>query len=918
MRSIVPTMFILFLALIAHARISSVWLNQNNPDSLAKVLNNKGVDFAVAGNFDSAAVYFRKSLKIRESIPNYPKQKLANGYLNLANIKLDLSFPDSAFLYYSKAEKEINEMPEQPTSLLGVVYYEMGNCLRYLQDFEGATLYIKKGISLLETDSITNLSRLVLAYNKLSNVYFYSGKINEAISAAESAFSMCSNDSPYFFQTTTGLGNCYLKQGKLLQAAHYFELASEYFRKYGKVNASDLIGLYNSLSLTYWKLGFSSKAELYFTRGDSLSNRVPFSPHSSMLLRNYGRFLISSNRNIEAETQFFNSLRKNSYLFDSINPLKRKISDFSKPIVAAQSFEGLGDLYSRRFNNTGNADYAKKSFNFYLKSIEILSVANREAVDEADKLLFSENFHVTYQKAIKSAVSCAESDKKFIELAFGLSGRFKASVLVNELTRVNELKFTNVPGNLMKKEADLEASIGSLKELLFETVRKEGRSSRKVKSIENRLFLIQKDYRNLLLEIENEYPDYFSLKFDTASYSISEVQHLLKPTQLLVDYVIVDSMLISFAITKTDFSLRSIPVDSTFFFNVETFLNEIKPVSFDDVKVSNVKIFADASWELYKQLILPFDSLLQDRELIVVPHLHLTSIPFSALITSKVNNPAGYYNLPFLVITTPVSYYPSTKLFYTTNRSKRSMRLSLISFSPVYSSPDDSLYSLPYRQNLVNLPGAEKESRGIVEIFNGKLFEGDNATESNFIDKASSFDIIHLAMHALLNHENPLYSKLVFSNEADTLEDGLLNLYEVYGLNLNCKLAILSACSSGDGNLVKGEGLISLARSFQYAGCPALVATRWRVDDFSGSQIMVDFAKNLKRGMSKSQALQQAQKDFLLHSDPLRSHPHFWSSYQIIGNPDPLTFSYVTKLLFWGIPLLSLMLVLFLLYRKFR
>ena len=105
-------------------------------------------------------------------------------------------------------------------------------------------------------------------------------------------------------------------------------------------------------------------------------------------------------------------------------------------------------------------------------------------------------------------------------------------------------------------------------------------------------------------------------------------------------------------------------------------------------------------------------------------------------------------------------------------------------------------------------------------------------------------------MHTLINDEVPLASKLVFSYNNDTVEDGFLNTYEIYNLDLNAELAVLSACETGIGKLSKGEGIMSLARGFMYAGVPGIVMTLWAVEDIAGAQIITEFYINLKKELA--------------------------------------------------------------------
>jgi len=143
-------------------------------------------------------------------------------------------------------------------------------------------------------------------------------------------------------------------------------------------------------------------------------------------------------------------------------------------------------------------------------------------------------------------------------------------------------------------------------------------------------------------------------------------------------------------------------------------------------------------------------------------------------------------------------------------------------------------------------------------------------------------------MHTLIDDENPMFSKLVFSDSEDDEDDGFLNTYEIYNLSLNAGLAVLSSCRSGYGALNRGEGVMSLARGFLYAGVPSIVMTNWEVEDKSGAEIMISFYKYLLKGFRKDEALRMARIDFLDNVDMLRSHPYFWGAYVCIGNPEEL------------------------------
>jgi CHAT domain-containing protein len=189
---------------------------------------------------------------------------------------------------------------------------------------------------------------------------------------------------------------------------------------------------------------------------------------------------------------------------------------------------------------------------------------------------------------------------------------------------------------------------------------------------------------------------------------------------------------------------------------------------------------------------------------------------------------------------------------------------------------------------LNDLPYARQEAEYVSGITGGKLFENRNAKESVFKNESGSYDIIHLAMHTLLNDKDPMRSMLIFSNSNDSTEDGYLKTYEIYGLPLKAKMVVLSSCNTGVGMLYSGEGILSLARGFIYSGSLSVVMSMWEIEDKSGTEVVKMFYDNLEKGYSKSVSLKRARLAFLKDADQLRSHPYFWSSMVIYGNDSAL------------------------------
>ena len=192
------------------------------------------------------------------------------------------------------------------------------------------------------------------------------------------------------------------------------------------------------------------------------------------------------------------------------------------------------------------------------------------------------------------------------------------------------------------------------------------------------------------------------------------------------------------------------------------------------------------------------------------------------------------------------------------------------------------------QQPLIRLQWAEKEVRGIADDLHGRAFCRRGATEDIFKRKAPQAGIIHLATHAIVNDEDPLYSKLVFAKDAASNEDGFLNTFELYNMKLNASLVVLSACNTGYGKVIHGEGIMSLARGFMYAGCPSIVMSLWPVDDQSTAGLMKGFFSGLAQGLRKDDALRRAKLDYLKQADAVKSNPFYWAGFVSIGNTHPI------------------------------
>jgi len=183
------------------------------------------------------------------------------------------------------------------------------------------------------------------------------------------------------------------------------------------------------------------------------------------------------------------------------------------------------------------------------------------------------------------------------------------------------------------------------------------------------------------------------------------------------------------------------------------------------------------------------------------------------------------------------------------------------------------------------LPGAEKEAREIAALF-GKsaVYTRTKATEGLIKKDYASLDrpdVVHLACHGLFNERAPQLSHLALT--PDQKNDGKLEMHELFDLDWRgVSLVTMSACSSGKGKLGAGDDLVGLTRGFMFAGAPSILCSLWDVDDEATRVLMVSFYKNYLSGMSKPQALRNAQ--IAMQETKKWSHPYYWSAFVLFGD----------------------------------
>jgi len=529
--------------------------------------------------------------------------------------------------------------------------------------------------------------------------------------------------------------------------------------------------------------------------------------------------------------------------------------------------------------------------------VSLLEKVRINISEEDSRLILGDRYGDSYLNAIRdfNLLFTKTADRQFLEKAFEYSEKRKVAGLLTSTRELKAVQF-HIPVNIADFEKKLQKDISLFNASIAEEIVSKEPDTILISKWKENLLKTTRSRDSLILVFEKQYPGYYSMKYNTEVAKLKDIPNIVGRNVNYINYIVSDTILYIFVANRIHNQLLAFHVDSSFFQNIRQFRNLLSmPLPSDNARIGFEK-YESTGYKLYKTIIEPIRKYLISETLLISPDNILSYIPFECIPSSPDSGKRILYReLPYLMDDFDISYtYSAT---FTKDAVKRSFFASnkVIAFAPDYPDPINIQTVLMNRQSeigvLQDLPYARQEAKYVTDITGGKLYENDEAKESVYKSESGNYDIIHLAMHTLLNNKDPMHSTLIFSQKTDGTEDGLLNTYEVYGIPLKAKMVVLSSCNTGTGLLYSGEGILSLARGFIYSGSQSVVMAMWEIEDRSGTEIVKMFYDNLKLGNSKSVALRKARLTYLKKADQLRSHPYFWSTLVVYGNNSPLFYS---------------------------
>jgi CHAT domain-containing protein len=852
-----------------------------------------------AGSINDARDYFNRCVYLIDSL-QYPKSKvLFDTYITCSLYYSILWNTNKSNEYLEIAESILTSNYSSTHYKYCILYYFQGRTMMFMDKLDRAIVYFEKSLKMAEMSPALN-EYISLSYDKLACIF--SDKKEYAVSneyfLKSLRFIKNTGISPVYSYYFIGFNYSLLNDFE--RSDYYYNLAErEAKSQSGKVE-QPLFYIYFAKSLLYKKMKEYKKEQKYLDMAYDVAseNNLYRNREMAIILRELGRYysrmgeyeraldtiqkgLIAATNNFISTDIYENPEFEDAYdKYELIATFKRKAYTFYK--YYKDESKDIRDM--------------KASFESYKLAAGLEEKVYTIVSDESSKINLLSHQKITLNNVVQSAMGIYEltKDRKYLEEAFVHSEKSKALMLASYINEEKAKQFADIPDSLINYELKIKNEIAIMNFRIDAAGEKEHTSSAEKDAMKSRLFELKQKEEKLISLLEKKFPRYYDLKYNRSAIPVEIVQSSLENNQALIEYTVTWKELYIFVVTRDTFACyMQIRTDSL----AEKILDMRKILTennYGNYDIEDYCGLARISHSLYEILIEPVANEIKDKRLIIVPDEVINLIPFEVLLTddAPASNIADFSKLPYLIKDFPVSYAYSASLLIN-RRTRKNKSNSLVSFVPEY----ENIYYEGYQNKdtifndihaLRPIAGIKEEASFISKLYRSRIYKNKRASEENFKKHAGNYNIIHLAMHTIIDDKDPMYSKLVFTPHEKSTEDGFLHTFELFGIKLDANLVVLSSCNTGYGKIQKGEGLLSLARGFVFAGCQGLLLTQWSVADKASLELMKKFYAHLSEGNTKDKAMQLAKIDYLESADPLKTHPYYWAGYIVFGNTCPL------------------------------
>ncbi len=835
----------------------------NDSLMIGYTLQSMASNYNEMGNHSKALEIFRETIPILEAVDN--KGGLSTAYSNIGTIYRELLLYDEALEFFNKSLRIRETLGD--IRLLATAYRDIGGLQKELGNYDQALIAYQKGLEYANKAGTPVRKAIIL--NNIGTLYSQIGSPARALKYYEESLAIRKDILPPSRLTTlySNIANRRFDLGEVEQAAGYYETILSIREEQGNMRevAKTLIDLakveeerenwHTALDYANRAYGIADSTKDYALLGDA-----------SIWLGYINSSMGNAN---SAIAHFRKSLVFSRYLSkrNQIHPLTilaGALNEQNSDSALVYGREAIALIEEGR-SRTGSyssikADYFEQYSDFY--------------IDMASWVL-------KYQDDIPEAYALVE--------------QAKARTLADELVQASQRIDEELPDSVRIERNQKLSAIDKLYSQLQAVENPEMRAQ-----LESQIRKRELEYAAFQNELHRRYPAYKKLELQEP-ISLYEAQSIVDSGTAILEYAMNDERLLVFFIAEGETAVhqyRISELESEHDISINELVQEYKDAILAHAGRSELDLLSN---RLYRILMEPFEEqLAQYSNILVVPDGPLAYLPFEAL----------RHNSIYLIEQYNIKYIPSVTSLTLLKEPEREQEKQLLA---VAASEMINLNNETGRQvnSLSSLPFTLVEVDSIASHFNSvtKLKE-ESLTEAALKQHLNEgYRFIHLATHGYIDEDHPNQSGLRLTGardlEASAAEDGLLKSSEIYRLNLNSDMVVLSACNTGLGKVVKGEGMLGLQRSFFYAGTASVVVSLWNVYDRSTAHLMNEFYKAILSGEhsaggswtdrflrwvgwensmpfgEKASSMRAAKLSMINH--PLYNHPVYWAPFIVVG-----------------------------------
>ena len=813
------------------------YLECNKKDSAyARIVHRLGTVYQISGDYDNGIKYTREAIEVNNAGSKAVERSyLVNSYYNLGEFyRLSYQFPEShqyfdsciaiGYAYPDKAWLVFMAFEKKAFS-----FYQSGDYQKCIEAADRGILLAQK-----LQDSVYEailLSQKAQSQLELAQVKSAEQNIVKAINVLTPR-----QDNAVYLATAYSIYAYLLSVKKdYPQAIEFYNKAFSLNEKLG--NWAQCARDRNDLGYLYFEVLKNSKRAVFcYTEGIKFAKKANDSYQLAGLYNNLGS-IYSHQKQYNAALRYYQSglnVLPLNFTDTSVqnNPspeaLKLVANDYFVFTLLANKGECFLELYKAGNAKSGLNDALKA----YKAADALVDQMRWKQFGEQSKLYWRGRTKKMYERAIESCYLLNDGSN-----AYYFFEKSRAVLLNDKLNELGAKKFISEEDRRTEQQLRVKVLTATGSQLLA----------------------AQDEWEGFIKALEKKYPAYYQYKYENAVQPLQSLREKLgKDSQSLVEYFTGDS-----AIYVLFISPKQITITQTSFPGYANATADFLSICSDKNALNkDYNRYRGVAYQLYRHLFKPLN--VPKGRVIISPDDAF--IPFEALVNDSL---AGNYLLNDYAF----SYTYSAGFLMKKNENGGNARKYFLGIAPV-------LYSAHLKQQRLN--GSIESLRDIQQNFQSTIvLSGRDASKEAFLDRFTNFTVVQLYSHAdadSIGREPVLY-----------MADSIINLSEIQSLeNVGTEMIVLSACRTGIGKNIRGEGVFSLARGFAAIGIPATITTLWQVQDKATYQITESFYKYLSQGLPKDVALQKAKLDFIGSGDKANELPYYWAPAIVLGKANEL------------------------------